>query len=405
MENKILVGPKLELKLLPTQILFSEILNFPTYSLIEFLKKESEENPFLHFDYDEDKINQLYQETTFEEKLIDELHLLNIPKNLMKICEFVIMNLEDNGYFKMDLKGVSKILNVSEKEVEKSLKIVQSLEPTGIGARSLQECLLLQIKKYFKDDKNLITIVQNYWDLLVKKKYEKIAQKLKISEESIKDIIEKIKKLNPSPIINSKKPIRKKIIPEGRILEEGDMFKVVIEDKITPFIKIEVDYEKFLSSPFISQKEKQFLLKKIKRVRMIIEMIEKRKKFLEEVFNKIVNYQKDFFKNGNLLPLRIKDIADMMNVSISTISRAVNGKYLVYSKGLLKVRDLFVREFKYSLSKTFIMENIKKIIENENKPLSDKKIAEKLGYFGIKISPRTVNKYRNQMKILNSYLR
>ncbi|MCM8785062.1 MAG: RNA polymerase factor sigma-54 [Candidatus Omnitrophica bacterium] len=405
MENKIFVSPKLELKLLPSQILFLEILNFPTYSLIEFLKKESEENPFLHFDYNEEEINKVYQETTFEEKLIEELYLLNIPENLLQICEFIIMNLEDNGYFKMELKDVSKMLNVSEQEVEKSLKIVQSLEPTGIGARNLQECLLLQIKKFFKDDKNLITIVQDCWDLLVKKKYKKIAQKLKINETSINELIEKIKKLRPFPVRNSKKPISRRIIPEGRILEDGDMFKVVIEDKISPFIKIEVDYEKFLSSPFISQKEKKFLLKKIKRVKMIIEMIEKRKKFLEDLFNKIVNYQKEFFKNGNLLPLRLKDIAKTLNVSVSTISRAVNGKYLIYSKGLLKIRDLFISEFKYSLSKTFIMRNIKKIIENEDKPLSDRKIAEKLGYFGIKISPRTVNKYRNQMKILNSYLR
>ena len=405
MENRTFVIPKLELKLLPSQILFSEILNFPTYSLIEFLKKESEENPFLHFDYDEDKINQIDEETTLKEKLIEELHLLNIPKNLLEISEFIIMNLEDNGYFKMELKEISKILNVSEKDIEKSLKIVQSLEPTGIGARNLQECLLLQVKKFFKDDKNLITIVQNYWDLLVKKKYKKIAQKLRISVESVKDIIEKIRKLSPFPAVNFKKPNIRIIIPEGRILEEGGMLKVVVEDKISPFIKIEADYEKFLSSPFISLKEKKFLLKKIKRVKMIIKMIEKRRNFLEELFNKIVNYQKEFFKNGNLLPLKLKDIAEMMNVNISTISRAINGKYLIYSKGLLKVRDLFIPEFKYSLSKTFIMENIKKIIENEDKPLSDKKIAEKLGYFGIKISPRTVNKYRNQMKILNSYLR
>ncbi|MCM8811415.1 MAG: hypothetical protein NC917_07225, partial [Candidatus Omnitrophica bacterium] len=237
MENRTFVIPKLELKLLPSQILFSEILNFPTYSLIEFLKKESEENPFLHFDYDEDKINQIDEETTLKEKLIEELHLLNIPKNLLEISEFIIMNLEDNGYFKMELKEISKILNVSEKDIEKSLKIVQSLEPTGIGARNLQECLLLQVKKFFKDDKNLITIVQNYWDLLVKKKYKKIAQKLRISEESVKDIIEKIRKLSPFPAVNFKKPNIRIIIPEGRILEEGGMLKVVVENKISPFIK------------------------------------------------------------------------------------------------------------------------------------------------------------------------
>ncbi|HOK56312.1 MAG TPA: RNA polymerase factor sigma-54 [bacterium] len=404
MENKNVLNTKIYLKLLPSQILFSNILGFSTYSLIEFLKKESEENPFLKFEVDEEKLERISYEINIEEKLIEDLHLLNIPEKLMKIGEFIIMNLEDNGYFKMDLKEVSEILNVKYEEVNETLKIIQTLEPYGIGARNLQECLLIQIKRLYKDNE-LFEIVQKHWDLLTKRKYKEIALKMKINEKSVLLLLEKIKKLNPYPLTSSQKKLIKKIIPEGKITKEGDSLKVYVEDKISPFIKIEVDYEKYLNSPFISPKEKKFLLKKMNRVKMIIEMLEKRRKFLEDVFKEIVNYQKGYFESGNLLPLRMKDVAEKMNVNISIISRAVNGKYLISSKGLLKIRDLFVPEFKYSISKTFIMEKIKKIIEDEKKPLSDKKISEKLGYFGIKISPRTVNKYRNQMKILNSYLR
>jgi RNA polymerase sigma-54 factor len=404
MENKNILKQEIKLKLLPYRILFADILNFPYFSLIEFLKKESEENPFFKFEIDEEKLNQISQEITFREKLIDELHLLNIPEKLVKISEFIIMNLEDNGYFKMDLKEVSEILNVKYEEVEDALKIIQTMEPAGIGARDLKECLLLQIERLYKDNE-LFLIVQKYWHLIIKRKYREIALKMKKDEKYIKLQIEKLKKLNPYPFMNSQKVFVKKIIPEGKIVKDGENLKVYIEDKISPFIKIEMDYEKFMNSPFVSKKEKDFILKKIKRIKMIIEMIEKRRKFLEDVYNEIVNYQKEYFQSGNLFPLKMSDIAEKMNVNISLISRAVNGKYLISPKGLLKVRDLFVYEFKHSISKTFVMENIKKIIESEEEPLSDKKISEKLGYFGIKISPRTVNKYRKQMKILNSYLR
>jgi RNA polymerase sigma-54 factor len=164
-------------------------------------------------------------------------------------------------------------------------------------------------------------------------------------------------------------------------------------------------YEKYYSSPLLSEKEKRFLTKKIERAKIVIKLVEERRKFLQKVFQEIIDYQKEFFHNGNLYPLREKDIAEKMNVSISTISRVINGKYLITPKGLLKIKDLFVREFKYSMSRNFIIEKIKEIIKNESTPLSDREIAYKLGYFGIKISPRTVNKYRNKMGIPNSYLR
>lgn len=147
--------------------------------------------------------------------MIEELHLLNIPENLVKIAEFIIMNLEDNGYFRMELREVSEILEVQYKEVEKSLEIVQSLEPPGIGARNLQECLLIQTKKLYKD-KNLQNIIQKYWDLLIKKKYSEIAQKMKINEKSVHLVIEKIKKLNPYPLINSQKKSLKKLFQKAK---------------------------------------------------------------------------------------------------------------------------------------------------------------------------------------------
>ncbi|MGC8976173.1 MAG: RNA polymerase factor sigma-54 [Candidatus Ratteibacteria bacterium] len=401
-KNEIKIEIKPNLFVVP-KLLFSEFINFSTYSLIEFIKKEAEENPFIEFEFEEDKLGITAEKSDILDDLIYQLHMLELPEKIMKIGEFIIMNLEEDGYFKMDLKEVAEILNVDYKEVLEALEKVQSLEPVGIGSRSLKECLLIQAKRILKDDL-LIRIIEKHWDLLLKRKFKEIGEKVGIKEEKIKTIIDKLKKLNPYPL-NFKNQFLKKIVPEGKIIKEGKDFKVYLEDKILPFLKIDMMYKKYLNSPLISLKEKKFLEKKIERARLIMNLVEKRRKFLQDVFQEIIDHQKDFFIKGNLYPLKEEDIAKKMGVSVSTISRAINGKYLISPKGLLKIKDLFVPQFKYSISKQFVLEKIKEIIKNEKKPISDKQIAIKLGYFGIKISRRTVNKYRNQIKILNSYLR
>lgn len=403
MAQEGVLRPELKIKLLPLQTLFNNFINFSTHSLIEYIKKECEENPFLIFDFDEKIFEEIPQNLSIKEELIQQLHLLNIPKELIDIGEFIIFNLEDNGYFKMDLMEVSEILNVKYERVEDALRIIQNLEPPGIGARNLKECLLIQAKKIY-NDKILEEIIEKNWDFLKKRKFKDICKNLKIDEKTLNEKMEKLKKLNPNPLNLNNQSVRR-IIPEGEIKKEGEKLKVYINDRILPYLHLDSLYEKYLNSALISERERKFLERKIKRAKIIIEMIEKRRKFLERVFDAIVNYQKEFFENGNLLPLKEKDLAEKMNVSISTISRAINGKYLIYNNRLLRIKELFVPEFKYSISRNFVLKKIKEIIEKEEKPLSDSEIANKLGWYGIKISRRTVNKYRNQLKILNSYLR
>lgn len=395
----------LNLKLTLNFNLFLKFIKFSSFDLIRYIKEESQKNPFLSFNWEEGEIEKISYPISIHEKILQQLNLLDISEKKRKICEFIISNLEGNGYFKMKTETVSKILQVDNEEVEEALKIVQSFEPAGIGARNLQECFLIQIERYYKDDFILKKMVREGWGLLINRNIEKLAKNLKINVEDIKSKIKKLKKLVPNPLITESKPI-KFIIPEGEIIKDGDCLKVCLKDYITKFLKIEFDYEKSLKSSLITIKEKKFLEEKIKRVKLIVELLEKRKKFLEKIFTEIVNFQKEYFKTGILLPLKEKDIAQKNNISISTVSRAVNNKYLISPKGIIKVRNLFTYEFKKtSISKDFIQKKIIEIIKSEKKPLSDKKIAEKLGYFGIKISARTVNKYRTNLGILNSYLR
>ncbi|MCS7180246.1 MAG: hypothetical protein NZ891_02715, partial [bacterium] len=164
----------LKLKLLPQTRLFLDFIKFSNHNIIEFIKREAEENPFLNFELDENKVEKIPYESSVYENILNQLYFSNIEEELMKICEFIIFNLEENGYFKIEIEEVSKILKVEKKKVEEALKIIQSFDPPGIGARNLQECFLIQIERYYKEDTLLKEIVEKEWDLLSKGGIDKI---------------------------------------------------------------------------------------------------------------------------------------------------------------------------------------------------------------------------------------
>jgi len=399
-EQKFKIKPKLSLK----QRVFLSSLTLPLQSLFTFVKEYAEKNPFLEFTLPEkDFFSEIIGEKkSLTDDLIQQLHINISSEELIKIGEFIIQNLNEKGYLEISTGEIATILEVDEAKVKQALEKVQSLDPAGIGARNLKECFFLQIKRNYSKDEILKKIIQDCWNLLIKRKISDIAEKLKIPREEVEKKIEKLKKLNPYPA--GKEKIVRKIIPDGEVLRTEDGYRVKLEEKIIPYLKINDMYERMINNPVISLKEKRYIENQIKKARFLIEILEKRKKLLTDIFQEIVNLQKDFFNDGYLIPLRERDISEKLNVSISTVSRAVKGKYLKTPKGLIKVKDLFSRPFSEKISKDYVIGRIKEIIEGEKK-ISDREISERLKKEGIKISPRTVNKYRNQAGILNSYLR
>jgi len=399
-EQKFKIKPKLSLN----QRFFLSSLILPSSSLFTFVKEYAERNPFLEFSLPE---KDFFSEVIGEKKsltddLIQQLHININSEELIKIGEFIIQNLNEKGYLEISTNEIAAILEVDEEKVKQALEEVQSLDPAGIGARNLRECFLLQIKRNYADDNILKKIIEDYWHLLVRRKIKEIARKLKVSEVEIEEKIEKLKKLNPYPA--GKEKIVRKIIPDGEVLKTEDGYRVKLEEKIIPYLKINDMSERMINNPVISLKEKKYIENQIKKARFLIKILEKRKELLTDIFQEIVNSQKDFFNDGYLIPLTERDISEKLNVSISTVSRAVKGKYLKTPKGIIKVKNLFSRPFSEKISKDYIIGRIKGIIERE-KNISDREISERLKEEGIKISPRTVNKYRNQVGILNSYLR
>ena len=308
---------------------------------------------------------------------------------------------------------------VSVEEVEAVLTTIQSLEPAGIGARDLQECLSIQLHRMEEKSRHLdtaIKVIDKYFDLFSKKHYNKIEQKLKISEAELSAAIDIISKLNPRPgngfVSQSDNPAY--IVPDFIVTEiDGKLSVQQTRDK--PSLKVSKYYTNILNDINKSKKptkeEKEtatFIKEKADAAKWFIEAIEQRYKTLDITLGVIVDYQKKYFLSGDindLRPMRLKDIAEMTDFDISTISRAINQKYIQTDFGTFSLRKLFSKSHIGDDGKDSATETIKSAMieciktENKSAPLSDEELTKQLNQKGFKVSRRTVTKYREQMNI------
>ena len=342
--------------------------------------------------YDNEKeveINYLTDEKNFFQILEEQLSYFKIETKIKEICIFIINNLNKKGYLELSKIEIKDILEVSDKELDEAFDVIHSLEPYGVGAYSLEECLKLQLKvKNLIDDK-LFLFIDNYLYLLADKKYDLIKEKLNINDEQLFNYIDIIKSLNPIPSRGYSVGKIKKIIPD-----------ILLETK-----KDEVFYEiNRASIPQINVKDK-INDKYYKKLNEIVSCIEKRFETLDKIMKIIIREQKIFFINQGkkINTLKISDIANELNLSSSTVSRAVKEKYIKTDFGIISLRKLF------NLDSTVFLhqEKILQYIENENKeqPLSDQDIVNLLKKDGIKIARRTVTKYREKLGYKSSHKR
>ncbi len=462
LEQKIEIKPELKpiLKAYITNLM--EVVQLPLLELHQKIEQELEENPLLEreviegieqdsseeFDMaeDDDEINEIlnyfldssekfsygtyfltkeqeerreYFQTllikpkTLQEHLLQQLHFLKLTEKEYEIGETIIGEIDERGYLKTPVEEIARITGAETNAVERILKKIQEFEPTGVGARDLRECLLIQIKnlKNSKETSLAYKIVDKYFDLLVKQHYDKIARKLKVFEYEIKEVIEKIiKKLNPSPGISFSSESPEYVVPEAevKVNEKGEIIIKLNQESI-PRLFINPSYKAMLKRKDIQPEVKKYIRKKLQRAILLMRSLEQRGSMLYQVIKAIAEYQKEFFIKGpeNIKPLTLKEIAEKVNVHESTISRIVNGKYIQTPWGVYELKYFFATQLGYApdISSRRIMYMIKEIIKNENKPLSDTQIAAMLKKKGIKVARRTVAKYRNLLGILPSRLR
>ena len=381
---------KLSINILKMSI--TELNNFIEKEISKDLSVSVELNYSNQENYDDEKeaeINYLTDEKNFFQILEEQLSYFKIETKIKEICVFIINNLNKKGYLELSKIEIKDILEVSDKELDEAFDIIHNLEPYGVGAYSLEECLKLQLKvKNLIDDK-LFLFIDNYLYLLADKKYDLIKEKLNINDEQLFNYIDIIKSLNPIPSRGYSVGKIKKIIPD-----------ILLETK-----KDEVFYEiNRASIPQINVKDK-INDKYYKKLNEIVSCIEKRFETLDKIMEIIIREQKSFFlsQGKETNTLKISDVASELNLSPSTVSRAVKEKYIKTNFGIISLRKLFNLDSTVFLYQQKILE----YIENENKeqPFSDQDIVNLLEKEGIKIARRTVTKYREKLGYKSSHKR
>ena len=348
-------------------------------------------------------------ESSLWEHLSFQLHFLKLSPLENKIGEFIIGNIDENGYLTCSPEEIAQILKVEIKEVLKVLKIIQNLDPPGVGARGLLECLLIQAQQ-----KNLLTpivreIITNYLPDLAQSKYLKVANRLGVTVEEVYRAMEVIKSLDPKPGRNfaTLKEVRY-VVPDITVEKVEGEYIILVNDSLLPRLNINNLYQDILKQKEHDEKTKKYVEKKLNQAIWLIKSIEQRRFTLYRVARFIVDYQWEFLEYGlkYLKPLTLKQVAKELNLHESTISRACANKYMATPRGTFEMKYFFASALESGRgnfsSSTSIKAQIKELIvrENPNDPLSDQKIADLLIQNGVKISRRTVAKYREELGIL-----
>ena len=476
---------KLSQKLSPQQIQLMKLIQLPTQAFEQRLKQEMEENPALEGgkeekeEYEDDFSNEEeYQDedpgnesieadidvdeylsddeipsyrlqannysaddedkhvpyasgTSFTQFLKTQLSTLRLDDDEKEIAEFLVGSVDESGYIRRSVQDIvddlafTQNIYTEEETVEKVLKYVHELDPAGVGARSLQECLLIQLDR--KEPTRAVTlaadIIEKSFDQFSKKHYEKLLSKHNITEEELRDAIDVIEHLNPKPggAYAGNTRMVEHVIPDFTIkIVDGDL-ELTLNGRNAPEMHVSKDYSEMLKGYKESREKSKaqkdavmFIKQKLDAAKWFIEAIKQRQTTLYVTMSSIMNYQKEYFLTGderNLRPMILKDIADEIGMDVSTVSRVANSKYVDTPYGTKLIKEFFSESMKNDQGEDVSTREIKKILEmtiedeNKRKPLTDEKLAKILKEKGYPIARRTVAKYREQLDIPVARLR
>ena len=343
--------------------------------------------------------------TLQEESLVDIIHqqLLTMPigEKEKKIVEKLAGSLDSRGYLEISVKKLAEYIPCSVRELRSALEILKSLEPAGIGAADLKECLILQLKRQ-KDSRLAITLVKNYLEDLSKHKISAIAKELGEEEAAVRDAFSRIRTLNPKPGRIYGRNTGGYVIPDIIVSKEHGKYIAELNEAVYRELRLNEFYVKLRDSKEAEVRE--YIMQKQAQAEWLRACIEQRSHTLQRIADILVDFQRMFLDSGkDMKPIRQKDVAQIMEVNESTISRAVKGKYLQCGWGVYALSD-FMPKGTEEVSSDSVKLMLRNFIQSEDKkkPLSDQKLAQKLGEEGIQISRRTVAKYRMQMNIITS---
>ncbi len=408
------------------------------FSIEDYIKNEDE--PYYktqtnnYSKNDEQKDIPFSQGSTFHENLMSQIGLHALSETEQKLAEYVIGNIDEDGYLRRDISSMvddlAFLVNIetSEEQLKKILKIIQDFDPAGVGAENLQECLLIQIRR--KEDKTpsqklAETILTSCFNEFTKKHYDKITHKLNIEEDELKQALQEILKLNPKPGGAYSSPqdrIGQTIMPDFILEVVDDEFILSLNQRNVPDLKINRAYTQLLEEVANKKENKTkedketltFVKQKLDSAKWFIDAIKQRHQTLMTTMQAILDYQREFFLDGDeksLRPMILKDIADVTGLDISTISRVANSKYIQTDFGVLSLKSFFSEAMKTTSGEEVSAREVKSILEeaisneDKKKPLTDARLTTLLQEKGYKIARRTVAKYREQLDIPVARLR
>ena len=358
-------------------------------------------------------LNSLTQEESLQQHLIDQITLCDCDETTKENLVLLIGSLDENGYLNESPSNLSLQLNIPYPQFLEALDMLKTFNPAGIGAKDLQECLLIQLIRKQKEDSLAHTIINEAYPLLLRRRIQEIAKKLKVSDEAIQKALEEIASMDPSPGKRFSADTNNVIEPDIRIFLEDDIWKIELNNEYIPKLRISQKYKDLLAQGNLSKKEKEYLVENMRSGKFLINSLDQRQNTLKKISQKIIELQPKFFvkSNPSLQPLTMQKIADDVGVHETTISRAIANKYAKTPHGVFPLKHFFNSGFTSESGETIanrsIKETIEKIIQKEDpkKPISDQAISKELEKEGIKIARRTVAKYREQQGILPTHLR
>lgn len=346
-----------------------------------------------------------------EESLIDHL-LLQLQFTVLstddrEVAKYIIENINPNGYLEINVEHATQKLNITEGELEYVIKTIQTFEPLGVGARTLKECLAIQAEIKYDEDPLIVDIINDYLNDLASNRLNVISKALDISSDLVQNYADMIKTLEPKPgrSYSSLREIRY-VTPDVVVTKVDGEYVINVNESTAPKLKINKFYKALLNDD-INDQASEYISKKLSSALKIIKSIEQRRNTIYKVVESIIDYQFEFFEKGNmyLKTLTLKDIAEDIGVHESTVSRAVNGKYMQCPSGLYEIKFFFQSGVSSAFGEGVSSESIKVVIrdlidnEDSKKPISDQNISNELNALGIKVSRRTIAKYRDEMFI------
>ncbi len=339
--------------------------------------------------------------------LQSQLNFLTVSKDVRKAARYMIGCIDENGYLDADLEKVAQDLAMEFRKVEEALRLVQSLEPAGVGARNLKECLFIQLERRNIRDALVHKLIDRYLELLSKNQLEVIAKEAKVSVSEIKEAYKMIRRMNPRPGMGfDSRSQSQYLTPDVTVVKFRDYYEVLLNDYLFPKISINRYYRSVLEqSP--SKEVKDYINNKIKEADWAMKCIDQRNATLIRVAEMIVNQQRKFFDAGagHLVPMNLRDISEALGIHESTVSRSIRGKYLQCAWGTYGLDYFFTNGLTLQGDSRITPENVKIQIkdiiggENRKKPYSDQQITDLLTRRGVAIARRTVAKYREELNI------